>query len=146
MALFISYMGRPRTRESELGGCWPSVGAAQTARRTWEAFAISPTRECALACLACLKGFYLNFYPAPLHCDSDNYLESWTLRWLAEQASTPAFSDTSPNAGATVLPLRGLAIHTRPECDVTHAFFKHEEHGAWDSGGMASSRGSPARP
>jgi hypothetical protein len=38
------------------------------------------------------------------------------------------------NAGATILPLRGLALFTRPNRDITHAFFRTEEHGAWDAG------------
>lgn len=37
------------------------------------------------------------------------------------------------NAGATILPLRGLALFTRPNRNITHAFFRTEEHGAWDS-------------
>ena len=149
-----------RARNKGPEGCWPSFGAALTARLTWEAFERSLTREGALRCLACLKGYYLNLFPSPLHRDSDNNLESWTIRLieelLKEQAgassagassssaaasSAAASSAGAANAGATVLPLRGLALFTRPDRDVAHAFFKFEEHGAWDCGGVHGLRG-----
>ena len=131
---------RTRERDDSAGACWPLIGAAQTARITWEAFEQSSTREGALRCLACLKGYYLNFFPSPVHLDSDNNLESWTLREI-EQLQQQLSGASSANAGATVLPLRGLALFTRPERDVTHAFFKNEEHGAWDSGMVSEGRG-----
>jgi hypothetical protein len=122
-----------REREQRLGVRKPDRGAAKTARSTWAAFALAPSRQEALSCLACLKGFYLNYYAAPLHKDSDTNMESWTLRRLAPVAPASEGRET-PNAGATVLPLRGLAIHTRPDWDIVHAFFQQEEHGAWDDG------------
>ena len=64
-----------RARNKGPEGCWPSVGAALTARLTWEAFERLLTREGALRCLACLKGYYVNLFPSPLHRDSDNNLE-----------------------------------------------------------------------
>ena len=85
-------------------------------------------------------GYYLNFFPSPVHLDSDNNLESWTLREI-EQLQQQLSGASSANAGVTVLPLRGLALFTRPERDVTHAFFKNEEHGAWDSGMVSEGRG-----
>jgi hypothetical protein len=109
---------------------WPDKGAAKTARLTWAAFALAPSRQEALRYLACLKGFYLNFYAAPLHKDSDENIESWTLRRLAPASE----GRETPDAGATVLPLRGIAIHTRPDLDIVHAFFQQEEHGVWDDG------------
>jgi hypothetical protein len=132
---------RSERRSIERDDSWPSIGAAQTARITWAAFAKSPTREGALRCLACLKGFYLNFFPSPVHLDSDNNLESWSLRKI-KQLLQQLSGAPSANAGATVLPLRGLALFTRPERDVTHAFFRDEEHGAWDSGMVGDGRGS----
>ena len=106
-------------------------------------------KPAAIAALACLKGFYLNFYPVPLHTDSDAYLESWTIRALrslfAKSEGSVESLDARPrraaphesNSGATVLPLRGLALFTRPDRDITHAFFQREEHGAWDGGRAA---------
>ena len=88
----------------------------------------------------------MNFYPVPLHTDSDAYLESWTIRALrslfAKSEGSVESLDARPrraaphesNSGATVLPLRGLALFTRPDRDITHAFFQREEHGAWDGG------------
>jgi len=127
-------------------------GAPRTAWRTWQVFDKSASQEDAIAALACLKGFYLNFYPAPMHKDSDDYLESWSIRKLLDLDSAP-FESAEPldqaarppgheaNAGATILPLRGLALFTRPERDVTHAFFKSELHGAWDCGADAKGGG-----
>ena len=132
---------RSERRSIERDDSWPSIGAAQTARITWAAFGKSPTREGALRCLACLKGFYLNFFPSPVHLDSDNNLESWSLRKI-KQLLQQLSGAPSANAGATVLPLRGLALFRRPERDVTHAFFRDEEHGAWDSGMVGDGRGS----
>ena len=115
---------------------WGDAGAARTALRTWEAFRLSQTRAEALRALASLKGYYVNYYPSPLHKDSDDHLESCTLRWLgAGEAAAEAAA--VGNAGGTVLPFRGLAIFTRASRDVTHLYFKDEEHAAWDGGGEA---------
>ena len=87
-----------------------------------------------------------------MHHDSDDYLESWSICALLDLASAPSDSgmldapamrrqrlaEYEANAGATVLPLRGLALFTRPERDVAHAFFKFELHGAWDCGAAAA--------
>ena len=84
-----------------------------------------------------------------MHRDSDLYLESWTIREMLDlsEEQAPSLDEASPkrrraepheaNSGATILPLRGLAFFVRPDRDVAHAFFRHEEHGAWDSGAGA---------
>ena len=40
--------------------------------------------------------------------------------------------------------MRGLAIFARADRDVGHAFFKTEEHGAWDCGRAAAADGRGA--
>ena len=93
-----SAAGSPRAARSATRQTHPK-GAPRTAWRTWQVFSKAASREEAIAALACLKGFYLNFYPAPMHRDSDDYLESWTIRLLLSLGSPPsANTQSAPTA------------------------------------------------
>ena len=126
-------------RERAEAGYDTTEGAPLTARRTWEYMRKCRSKVEALSVLAHLKGFYVNLFPATLHKDSDNNIESWTLRaWAGEAGASGAAGAAHPNAGGTVLPMRGVALFIQPDLDIAHAFFKHEEHGAWDAGPKAA--------
>ena len=67
----------------------------------------------------------LNLYPAPLHKDSDKNWESFCILALdavegmappprAQGSTSSGLSEAQENAGATVVPLLGIAIFLRP--------------------------------
>ena len=67
----------------------------------------------------------------------------WTLRRLgaASGEGEGAADGGAPNAGATVFPMRGVALFVRPERDAAHGYFNAELHSAWDCGADATGRG-----
>ena len=99
-------------------------------------------RAAALFVLATLKGYYINFYPALLHCDADRYIETWALVRCPGPRSDPgtAAGGHAADAGGTHLPLRGLVLHLLPDIDIGHAFFRYELHAGHDGGRGAAGR------
>ena len=136
---------RADERERRKRWTWTGAleGAALTAVVTWRAFAMMTSRDEAIQVLAVLKGTYINFYASGSHFDSDHNIESWTLRRLgaASGEGEPAADGGARNAGATVLPMRGVALFVRPERDAAHGYFNAELHAAWDCGADATGRG-----
>lgn len=123
---------RKARREVRRDDSSTAEGVEQTARLTWRVFECASSRRNALRILACLKGSYVNLYPSPLHRDADDNLESFTILRLSWPTSggrelerlAHSITGARRNAGATCVPLRGIAIHVRPDRDIGHAFFK----------------------
>ena len=142
----ISLGGRrsaKRARNKGPEGCWPSVGAALTVRLTWEAFERLLTHEGALRCLACLKGYYVNLFPSPLHRDSDNNLELRAPDGSARLRCVPARDLPGRGRGARCARrreglLRGLRARRR-RCLRPSQRLRHLQHSP-DAGRRESRR------
>ena len=113
---------------SERGGLLEDA-VADTIRYTHDLFRLHQTVDSAMSALACLKGFYVNRWPAGLHKDADAFMETWSIRQDRPSPLTPA---------ATVVPQLRLALTTDANATVWTATLSCLMHAAEDEGGSAT--------
>jgi hypothetical protein len=116
-----------------LGLCEPGgvLGddVARTLQYTHALFRLHDTIDDALSALACLKGFYVNRWPAGFHKDHDRHMETWSIRQDIPITLLPA---------PTVIPQLGLALTADANASVWTATLSCVMHAALDMGGSAT--------
>lgn len=82
---------------------------AKTIEYTHALFSRHTSVPSAMEALACLKGAYVNRWPASFHMDADKYMETWSIRQVEPAARTPVptlvpqlMLDLTADANATV--------------------------------------------
>jgi hypothetical protein len=101
---------------------------ARTIQYTYDLFRLHHTGESAMAALACLKGFYVNRWPAAFHTDADKHMETWSIRQQAPAPHAP---------GPTLVPQLRLALTVDANATVWTAALSNLMHAASDLGGTA---------
>lgn len=110
------------------GGGLLHNAVGDTIRYTRELFSWHQTLESAMSALACLKGFYVNRWPAAFHTDADKYMETWSIRQDSPAPCPPV---------ATIVPQLRLALTADPNASVWTATLSDLMHAAADFGGSA---------
>lgn len=113
---------------SERGGLLEDA-VADTIKYTRDLFRLHRTVDSAMSALACLKGFYVNRWPAAFHKDADAYMESWSIRQDRPSRLPPA---------PTVVPQLCLALTADANATVWTATLSCLMHAAQDEGGSAT--------
>jgi hypothetical protein len=101
---------------------------ARTIQYTYDLFRRHETCESALEALACLKGFYVNRWPASFHTDHDKHMETWSIRQQEPAPHAP---------GPTWVPQLHLALTADANATVWTAALSNLMHAASDLGGLA---------
>lgn len=110
---------------------------ARTMQYTYDVFSKHQTVESAMAALACLKGFYVNRWPAGFHKDKDDHMETWSIR----QADPDPLGRTPP---CTLVPQLKLGLTADANTTVWTASLSHLMHAALDLGCAIESTGRGA--
>jgi hypothetical protein len=109
---------------------------ARTIEYTHALFSRHQSVQSAMEAMACLKGAYVNRWPASFHMDADKYMETWSIRQVQPAARTPV---------PTLVPQLRLDLTADANATVWTASLSCLMHAALDLGGSiteAAGRGA----